>query len=63
MVTGDGPQRDWAEVVSRREAEPVTLDPYTVELLCGGTCRWCQEKDATIAELRTVLRFHGVEGY
>ena len=68
LHTSDGPARvdadTFAAAVARKPDEPatITLDPYTVELLCGGRCRWCDELRAENAELRTRLRFHGVEG-
>jgi hypothetical protein len=64
MVTSDGPTLDLS-VLARKpgESPAITLDPYTVELLCGGSCRWCAELRAENAELKTKLRFLGVEGF
>lgn len=53
MPTGDGCPREWANFVGRTPSDPpvVTLDPYTVELLCGGTCRWCRDAQRELDRL------------
>lgn len=59
MVTPDNPPAmsaaEWAAHMARPSPGPITLDPYTVELLCGGRCRECgrlrAENDALTARL------------
>lgn len=57
MVTSDGPPTEWAAHMARKPDDPptITLSPYTVELLCGGRCRWCDELRAENAALRAAV--------
>lgn len=57
MVTSDGPAAEWAGHRTRQpnDPPPITLDPYTVELLCGGRCRWCEALRAENQELKERL--------
>jgi hypothetical protein len=52
VPTGDGPALDLS-VLARKPGEPdaIELDPYTVELLCGGTCRWCRDAQRELDRL------------